>query len=158
MTNLRNYINLSPVGLPTKNIEDLNFAPLGGGSGMIGLPGDFTPPSRFVRAVAFSKTARPTPDGQETMYEMFRILDNFNVPLGASEGTGEDKTKGMRSSTIWTTAYNTKDLVMQYHTMNDRRVRQVDLKKIDFANLKERVRLPLDAGNSEDILDVTPQL
>lgn len=158
MTNLRNYINLSPVGLPTKNIEDLNFAPLGGGSGMIGLPGDFTPPSRFVRAVAFSKTARPTPDGQETMYEMFRILDNFNVPLGASEGTGEDKTKGMRSSTIWTTAYNTKDLVMQYHTMNDRRVRQVDLKKIDFANLKERVRLPLDAGNSEEILDVTPQL
>jgi choloylglycine hydrolase len=59
-TNLRNYINLSPVALPGKKLEDLNFKPLGGGSGMIGLPGDFTPPSRFVRAVAFSKTARPT--------------------------------------------------------------------------------------------------
>ena len=105
MTNLRNYINLSAVALPTKKIEDLNFAPLGGGSGMIGLPGDFTPPSRFVRAVAFAKSARPTPDGQETMYEMFRILDSFNVPLGAAEGEGADKTKGMRSSTIWTTAY-----------------------------------------------------
>ena len=39
-TNLRNYINLSPVALPGKKIEDLNFKPLGGGSGMIGLPGD----------------------------------------------------------------------------------------------------------------------
>jgi hypothetical protein len=66
-TNLRNYINLSPVALPGKKIEDLNFRPLGGGSGMIGLPGDFTPPSRFVRAVAFSKTARPTATGDETI-------------------------------------------------------------------------------------------
>ena len=37
----------------------MNFAPLGGGSGMIGLPGDFTPPSRFVRAVAFGKIGPP---------------------------------------------------------------------------------------------------
>ena len=98
-TNLRNYINLSPVAIPDKKIGDLDFKPLGGGSGMIGLPGDFTPPSRFVRAVAFSKTARPTNTGEETMYELFRILDNFNVPLGAAEGSGNDKTQGMRSAT-----------------------------------------------------------
>ena len=72
-TNLRNYINLSPVALPGKKLQDLNFKPLGGGSGMIGLPGDFTPPSRFVRAVAFSQTARPTATGEETIYEVFRI-------------------------------------------------------------------------------------
>ena len=136
MTNLRNYINLSPVALPGKKIEDLNFKPLGGGSGMIGLPGDFTPPSRFIRAVAFSQTARPTPTGNETIYEVFRILDNFNVPLGASEGTGEDKTKGMRSSTIWTSAYDTKDRVIYYHTQHNRRVRKIDLSRIDFGSFK----------------------
>jgi choloylglycine hydrolase len=157
MTNLRNYINLSAVAIPTKKIEDLNFAPLGAGSGMIGLPGDSTPPSRFVRAVAFAKSARPTPDGQETMYEMFRILDSFNVSLGAAEGEGAAMTKGMRSATIWTTAYDTRNLVMQYHTMHNRRVRQLDLKKIDFSKLKEIVRLPLDREKSQDILDVTPQ-
>jgi choloylglycine hydrolase len=157
ITNLRNYINLSPVALPSKKIEELNFAPLGGGSGMIGLPGDFTPPSRFVRAVAFAKTARPTASGDETMYEMFRILDNFNVPLGAAEGEGESKIKGLRSSTLWTTAYDTRNLVLQYHTMHNRRVRQIDLKKIDFATLKEVVRMPLDENKSQDILDVTPR-
>ena len=50
MTNLRTYLNLSAIAHPVENIEDLNFAPLGGGSGMIGSPGDFTPLSRFVHA------------------------------------------------------------------------------------------------------------
>ena len=32
-TNLRNYLNLSPFALPTKRIEEMDFSPLGGGSG-----------------------------------------------------------------------------------------------------------------------------
>ena len=155
-TNLRNFINLSPVALPGKKIEDLDFKPLGGGSGMIGLPGDFTPPSRFVRAVAFSKSARATKTGEETIYELFRILDNFNVPLGAAEGEGEDKNQGMRSSTIWTTGYDTKNLIMYYHTQHNRRVRRVELGKIDFARGTELVRMPLDKEKRQDFEDVTP--
>lgn len=156
-TNLRNYVNLSAVAIPSKKLEDLNFAPLGGGSGMIGLPGDFTPPSRFIRAVAFSKSACPTPTGTETMYELFRILDNCNVPLGAAEGeASKSAIKGMRSATLWTTAYDTKNLVMQYHTQHNRRVRQVDMKKIDFSQGGDLQRLPLDRDKSQDILDVTP--
>ena len=156
-TNLRNYINLSPVGIPDKAIGELNFKPLGGGSGMIGLPGDFTPPSRFVRAVAFSKTARPTKTGDETIYELFRILDNFNVPLGASEGIESEKTSGMRSSTLWTSGYDTKNLIMYYHTQNNRRVRRVDLKKIDFTAGDELMRQPMDKEKSQDYLDVSFQ-
>lgn len=155
-TNLRNYVNLSPVALPDKKLEDLDFKALGGGSGMIGLPGDFTPPSRFVRAVAFGQTARATATGPETMYELFRILDNFNVPLGAAEGHGAAKTGGLRSATLWTSAYDTKNLVLQYHTMNNRRVRQVDLKKIDFTKPTTLQRLPLDKVKAQDIDDVTP--
>jgi choloylglycine hydrolase len=153
--NLRNYLNLSAVALPSKKIEEMNFAPLGGGSGMIGLPGDFTPPSRFVRAVAFAKSARPTPTGDETVYELFRILDNFNVPLGAAEGEGDAKTKGMRSSTEWTSVWDTKNMVFYYHTQNNRRVRQVDLKKLDFS-VKDRIRFPVDKERKQDIEDVTP--
>ena len=156
ITNLRNYINLSPVALPSKRIGEMDFSPLGGGSGMIGLPGDNTPPSRFVRAVAFSRTARPTPTGQETVYELFRMLDNFNLPLGSAEGEGEAKTKGMRSSTIWTTVYDTKNKALYYHTQHNRRVRTVDMSKIDFASLREQVPIPLDKVKSQDIENVTP--
>ena len=61
----------------------------------------------------------------------------------------------MRSSTIWTTGYDTKNLVMQYHTQHNRRVRQVDLKKIDFG-AEQVVRLSLDREKKQDIEDVTP--
>jgi choloylglycine hydrolase len=153
MTNLRNYVNLSAVAIPTKAVEKLEFSPLGAGSGMIGLPGDFTPPSRFVRAVAFSATARPTKTGDETVYELFRILDNFNVPLGAAEGSSLDtgEGSGMRSATLWTTAIDTRNRKFYYHTMHNRRVRMVDLNKIDFGALDGLKFLPLDREKAQDI-------
>jgi len=155
--NLRNYVNLSPVAIPDKKIGEMDFKPLGGGSGMIGLPGDNTPPSRFIRAVAFTQTARKTATGEETLYELFRILDNFNLPLGAAEGAGNAKAGGMRSSTIWTSGYDTKNRVMYYHTQNNRRVRMVDLKRVDFSLSGEWLRIPMDKQKAQDIEDVTPR-
>ena len=90
------------------------------------------------------------------MYELFRILDNFNVPLGAAEGEGHNATEGMRSATIWTTAYDTRNLVMQYHTQHNRRVRQLDLKKIDFTKSTDLVHIPLDKEKQQDIDEVAP--
>ncbi len=77
---------------------------------------------------------------------------NFNLTVGtaAAEGGGEVNQKGMRSSTIWTTAYDTKNLVMQYHTMHNRRVREIDFANIDF-NAKEIVRVPMDRVKAQDI-------
>jgi len=157
ITNLRNYVNLSQVALPDKRIEDMEFAPLGAGSGMIGLPGDFTPPSRFIRAVAFTASARRTADGPETVYEMFRILDNFNLPLGGAEGSDHGKTaSAMRSSTIWTVVYDTKNMVMYYHTQHNRRVRRVNAGAIDLDCLKGVIRTtPLDLRKQQDFEDVT---
>ncbi len=159
MTNLRNYVNLSPVAIPAKKIENIDFTALGAGSGMIGLPGDFTPPSRFVRAAAFSQTARPTKTSDETVYELFRILDHFNLGLGSSEGSGlggSDISK-LRSSTLWTTAYDTKKHILYYHTQHNRRVRKVELSAIDFSAKGDSiVYLPLDKKKEQDIEDITP--
>ena len=159
MTNLRNYLNLSAIALPSKKIEELDFTPLGGGSGMIGLPGDFTPPSRFVRAVAFSQTARVTDDGPETVYELFRILDSFNVPLGAAEGSddAEDGAFNERSATIWTTAHDMKNHVMYFHTQHNRRVQKVDLSKIDFKSFTSIKRISF-GEKTQDIKDLTAEL
>ena len=56
MTNLRNYLNFSMTNAPPVQLGSIKLLPTGQGSGMLGLPGDFTPPSRFVRAVAFSQS------------------------------------------------------------------------------------------------------
>ena len=161
ITNLRNYVNISAVELPDRDLDSIDFKPLGVGSGMIGLPGDFTPPSRFVRAVAFSQTARETKDGPETMYELFRILDNFNVPLGASEEDDGDEdedieTSDMRSSTQWTTAQDLTNKVTYYHTQNNRRVRKIDVGSLDFETINDMQTFPLDIVKEQDIEDRTP--
>jgi choloylglycine hydrolase len=159
ITNLRNYLNLSAISLPAKTVDSIDFTPLGAGSGMIGLPGDFTPPSRFVRAVAFSKTARKTEGGYDTVRESFRILDNFNVPAAAAEGTDHGATADDKlvSATQFTTAADMKNRVFYYHTQFSRRVRMVDLKKIDFGNIGDKIiSRPLDEKRTEDVLDMTP--
>ena len=123
---------------------------------MIGLPGDFTPPSRFVRAVAFSQDRhgrRTRVTRRSTSYFASWIISTSRSAL--AEGTGDDKTQGMRSATIWTTAYDTKNLIMYYHTQHNRRVRKIDLNKVGFEK-SEIVRLALDKEKKQDIEDVTP--
>ena len=157
LTNLRNYINLSAVELPPVDLESLRLAPLGAGSGMLGLPGDNTPPSRFVRAVAHAQTARATAGGLDTVKEVIRILDNFQLAVGAAEGSGHSHgNTDLPASTQWTTAADTKNLTFYYHTAWNRRLRRVDLSAIGFDG-DDVAWAPLDAGREEDIEDVTPR-
>ncbi len=131
LTNLRNYIGLSPAPQAPISIERLKLSPLGAGSGLLGLPGDFTPPSRFVRAAAFTASVRPLETADEAVFEAFRLLDNFNIPLGAI--ADRDKiAKDIESATQITTASDLKNRVLYFHTMSDRQIRRLDLKQIDF--------------------------
>jgi choloylglycine hydrolase len=160
ITNLRNYLNLRATSLPDVKVGDMDLKPLGLGSGMIGLPGDFTPPSRFVRSAAFSQTARKTEGGYDSVRELFRILDNFNVPITAVDsGQLPEGIKPITlSGTQWTTGIDLKNLVLYYHTDTDRGVRKVDLKAIDFSTIgPEPIRQPLRKGEEDMIKDVTPR-
>jgi choloylglycine hydrolase len=162
MTNLCNYLNLSMFSLEPRNLSGVKFAPTGAGSGMIGLPGDNTPPSRFVRAVTWTQSARKIENAKEGIYEAFRILDNFNLPLGpdGAEGSGAGQNMDiMRSSTIWTTAWNLTDMTLNFHTQHNRRIRSVNIKEINFSKIgNEIVHIKFDEKKEQDILDITPDL
>ena len=162
MTNLRNNVNLSKLSFPEKKLSGIEFGQLGAGTGMLGLPGDNTPPSRFIRAVAWSQTARELENSTEAVYETFRVLDNFQLPSGpgAAEGHGESESEDfLRSSTLWTTAWNLTDLKLNYHTQHNRRVRQLDLKKIDFSKIGTKIiHIPLDEKKEQDIKEILPKL
>lgn len=138
LTNLRNYIHLSPTPSTAVEIAKFKFAPLGGGSGLIGLPGDFTPPSRFVRAATLTALARPLATAEEATLEAFRILDSFNITVGAT-GSKTKVAKDIVSATQITSASDLKNRVYSYHTMYNRRIRKIDLKKIDFTKVKQQV-------------------
>lgn len=104
LTNLANYINLrSGSSQPLQLANGLQVKPLGGGTGMLGLPGDFTPPSRFVRAALLQSSAPLLPDAQQTALQAFHLLNSFDIPIGLQHAPGQ-APDGLPSATQFTSA------------------------------------------------------
>jgi len=82
LINLRNYINISATNVHPFNIAGLKETGLGQGTGMLGLPGDYTPPSRFVRVVALTSSALPVKGPDEGLNLAFTILNNVDIAKG----------------------------------------------------------------------------
>ncbi len=159
LTNLCNYVNIRAVNWPEIKLDSINLGPVGTGSGMLGIPGDFTPPSRFIRAVAFSQTARKTTGGEDTVHEIFRILDNFNVPIlfVSSKDIPKGGKRVKYSGTQYTSCVDLDNCILYYHTQYNRTVRKILLKNIDFSKLKGIQSVPLDKNKDNTYLDVTPR-
>lgn len=154
LINQRNYLHLSTNPRNQMNFDGYTVKPVGGGSGLIGLPGDFTPPSRFVRAAAFTASCRPLATASDAVFESFRILDNFNIPLGA-QVPKERLPADIVSATQVTSSSDLKNKVYYYHTMWNRQIRKIDLKAIDFATVKEQL-IDDDVAKTNTVKDVTP--
>jgi choloylglycine hydrolase len=154
LLNLRNYANLQPTSLPPRSINGVSLAPFGAGSGMLGLPGDFTPPSRFIRAVAFVHTMEPVANAQAGISAASAMLNNFDIPKGLiREGTADNPVLGY---TQWSTIADTRDKVYYYWTAYDRRMRSIALTKVNLNGTKI-VTLPLDKVRVEDVQDLSSQ-
>ncbi len=130
MTNLSNYVNMTVSNVPKIDVGGNQIKGLGQGSGMLGLPGDFTPPSRFVRAVAFSKSALPVDSAQEGVLQAFHILNQFDIPQGAARGI--ERGHEVADYTLWTSAADLKNTRYYCRTFDNSRIRLVDLKAVDF--------------------------
>ncbi len=125
MTNLRNYINLTATNVPPVDLGHLKLAQFGQGSGMHGLPGDFTPPSRLVRAVAFTQAALPSKTAAESVLQAFHILNAFDIPAGAVRE--EPEGQALTDYTTWTSVADLKNLKWYFKTYKDQSIRAVDL-------------------------------
>ncbi len=150
--NQRNYLGLSILPNSSQSFGTYELQPTGGGSGLIGLPGDFTPPSRFIRAAAFTASCRPLSTSTEAVFESFRILDNFNIPIGAQVPKGH-LPDDIVSATQITTSSDLKNKVFYYHTMWNRQVRKIDLNAIDFSKVKEQM-IDDDENKSNSVKEI----
>ncbi len=150
MTNLNNYVNLQPGAADSREIaEGVQLRPMGGGSGMLGLPGDYTPPSRFVRA-AFMQTSAPVQDtGFDAVLQAFHILNNFDVPVGL-QNPKADAPKELQSATQFTSASDQDALRLYYRTVWNSNIRCIDLMHIDFTRVKFQTH-PLDETKTQPV-------
>ncbi len=150
MTNLNNYVNLHQGAASAQDIaRGVQLRALGGGSGMLGLPGDYTPPSRFVRA-AFMQTTAPVQDtGFDTVLMAFHLLNNFDVPVGLQNAAGKTPD-GLPTATQFTSATDQAALKLYYRTAWNSNIRCIDLMHIDFAKVKFHTH-PLDEVKQQPV-------
>lgn len=153
MTNLRNYVALNPNNVPPVSIFGQTFKQLGQGSGMLGLPGDFTPPSRFVRAAVFSATAIPEKNAGKGIQQVFHILNNFDIPVGVARETHDGVIHS--DYTMLTVARDSKNMRFFYNTYGDQTIRMVDLSKLN-PNAKKIKRI--SAKSEQPIVDMTARV
>ena len=133
LTNLRNYVNFSLTNVPPVQLGPVKLAPFGQGSGMLGLPGDFTPPSRFVRAVAFSQSVLPSKTGTDAVLQAFHVLNNFEIPKGALREPQKDEHGNIVADcTLWTSASDLKAKRFYFRTYENSQIRMVDLTKLNL--------------------------
>lgn len=152
MANLRNFINLRAVNAPPLKIEGLELAQFGQGSGLLGLPGDFTPPSRFVQATVFQITAIPTENAQTAIEQILHILNHFDIPVGASR----DVVNGVTYTdyTQLTCAKDPQNLKYFFRTYDDQTIRVVDLTQFDLDAAKIK-SINTKKFDSQNIINIT---
>ncbi|PRP50842.1 linear amide C-N hydrolase [Bacillus halotolerans] len=83
VTNLQQYTGIRPKQLESKEMGGLALSAFGQGLGTVGLPGDYTPPSRFVRAVYLKEHLVPAADETKGVTAALQILANMTIPKGA---------------------------------------------------------------------------
>ena len=146
VTNLENYVNLRPGSAQSYKFGGVTLEPNGGSTAMHGLPGDFTPPSRFVRAAFFRNTAPQRATGVDTVLEAFHLLNNFDVPIAIENPTEHN----LPSATQWTSAIDLSSRTVYYKTAYNSTIRSISLANIDFSKVKY-ASYPLDTEQREPI-------
>ena len=137
MFNLNNYMHLSAKSPENNFSKDLNLETYSRGMGAIGLPGDLSSQSRFVR-VAFTKMNSISGDGEmESVSQFFHILNSVDQQRGCCE-----LDNGKYEITLYTSCCNTNKGIYYYTTYNNHQITAVHMHKENLDG-NELVHYPL---------------
>ena len=122
--NLNNYMHLSVENKSNTFSKDLVLKQYSRGMGAIGLPGDLSSQSRFVR-VAFVKMNSVSGNSEnESVSQFFHILGSVDQQRGCCK-LGEDKYE----ITLYTSCCNADKGIYYYTTYDNHRISAVDMHK-----------------------------
>lgn len=124
MFQLNNYMHLSPKA-PNNNFSDkLPLYQYSRGMGALGLPGDLSSQSRFIR-VAFTKMNSVSGDSEsESVSQFFHILGSVDQQRGCCD-VGDEKYE----ITIYTCCCNADKGIYYYTTYDNHQISAVDMNK-----------------------------
>ena len=137
MFNLNNYMHLSNKSPENTFSSRLDLKNYSRGMGAIGLPGDLSSQSRFVRT-AFVKMNSVSEDGElESVSQFFHILNSVDQQRGCCN-LGNDKYE----ITIYTSCCNATKGIYYYTTYDNHQITAVNMNKENLEGDK-LIRYPL---------------
>lgn len=156
LENLKNYAQLTAYDIDQVTLGSATFEPHGCGSGMLGLPGDSTPPSRFVRVTYLREAALQPTNASEARLLAFHLLNTVDIPLGTSRKHADKPEQEKRDYTQWVVAKDLTNRVLNIRFYDSLAVQSVDLKSLDFAAAAKRK--PVDVAPITEGVDITQAL
>ncbi len=140
MFQLNNYMSLSPKQPKNCFCDKLNLKAYSRGMGALGLPGDLSSQSRFVRA-AFTKMNSVSGESEsESISQFFQLLGSVDQQRGCC-----DVGDGKFEITIYTSCCNTDKGIYYYTSYDNHQITAVDMHKENLDG-NSPIRYPLIKG------------
>jgi choloylglycine hydrolase len=153
ITNLRQFIGMSAENPKPREMSGVKLIPTGHGAGLIGLPGDLTPPSRFVRLGITTQFADQPENSAKALNLCQHIVNAFTIVSGmVVERSPEGKILA-KETTQWASFRDLKNRIFYFLTYDNMDLRKVVLNKLDFTG--EKVKFIEMNGGVQSVIDVT---
>lgn len=140
MFQLNNFMHLSPKTPDNHFSDKLPLHAYSRGMGAMGLPGDLSSQSRFVRAAFVKMNSVSGASELESISQFFHILESVAQPRGCCH-VGE----GQYEITIYTSCCNASKGIYYYTTYDNHQITAVNMHKAKLDNAA-LVRYPLIRG------------
>lgn len=128
LTNLINYMNLGKDDPVNRFSDELELTPYSRGMGAIGLPGDLSSASRFVKAAFTKLNSLRFETEEENVNQFFHILSSVEQQKGCC------KVEHGYEYTIYSSCCNVDKGIYYYTTYNNRRINGVDMNREDLSS------------------------
>ena len=139
---LNNYMNLSNDPPENHFSEVLDLKKYSNGMGAMGLPGDCSSQSRFVRASFSKMNSKCETSENESVSQFFHLLDSVAFPRGCVE-----MKKDVYEITVYSSCCNTDKGIYYYKTYENHQISAVDMNKEDLDS-KELICYPMLKENA----------
>lgn len=137
MFNLNNYMGLSPKSPKNTFSDKLDLKTYCRGMGAMGLPGDLSSMSRFIRAAFVKMNSVSGESEKESVSQFFHILGSVDQQRGCNESD-----RGEFETTVYTSCCNADRGIYYYTAYDNHQITAVDMNRENL-NGKELKRYPL---------------
>ena len=137
MFELNKYMQLSSKSPENRFSEELNLEKYSRGMGAIGLPGDLSSQSRFVRVAFVKMNSKSSDTEEESVSQFFHILNSVDQQRGCCE-----LDDGKYEITIYTSCCNVSKGIYYYTTYNNHQITAIDMNKEELES-ENLIRYPI---------------